>query len=366
MAFTQALYYPWIDVQNSTWLKNAMLYWDKIHTIVPESLKTPYRNNDSEEFYDNGQLIPLRVNSNMRDVNILEDKVWEYFNTKETAALFLTNTSNGKINLYRDKLPPGLRNSLLYLEKLPSQVRYAFEHLMENKGSTVSTDAKFAHFYMTLLATSLAENRNFSLLTDTSAYKNLSQIVQLDNTINLIQPDIDFNRHRYHNDQKQLSEALLSNLLIERINLAPNTPAKKIIKFKKEYKDELGRFRTKVSELSATLKMKADIRVIRQQIEDLIINEIKPAQDDLKNALISNRIKCAKGFFTISFFSIPSTSLAQIILGTTLGPVALFAAAGVSVTTQAVMYNKEKKGILNKNPYSYLLMLEKKFTKNVL
>jgi hypothetical protein len=43
LAFTKALYYPWIDIKDEGWLKNAMLYWDKIHTIVPRSFESPYK-----------------------------------------------------------------------------------------------------------------------------------------------------------------------------------------------------------------------------------------------------------------------------------------------------------------------------------
>lgn len=41
-AFTRALYYPFIDIQNSDWLKTAVLFWDCISTIVPESHQHPY------------------------------------------------------------------------------------------------------------------------------------------------------------------------------------------------------------------------------------------------------------------------------------------------------------------------------------
>jgi hypothetical protein len=35
MAFTRALFYPTIDIQNEDWLKTAILFWDEISTIVP-------------------------------------------------------------------------------------------------------------------------------------------------------------------------------------------------------------------------------------------------------------------------------------------------------------------------------------------
>lgn len=38
MSFTKALYYPTIDILNEDWLKTAVLFWDEINTIVPESM----------------------------------------------------------------------------------------------------------------------------------------------------------------------------------------------------------------------------------------------------------------------------------------------------------------------------------------
>src|SRR5262245_66449474 len=39
---TTALYYPWIDPRNRAMLATAILYWDKLYTIVPSSIRNPY------------------------------------------------------------------------------------------------------------------------------------------------------------------------------------------------------------------------------------------------------------------------------------------------------------------------------------
>jgi hypothetical protein len=54
-----ALYYPTIDVQDPAWLRLALLYWDKIHTIVPRAVETPYELADTAICAKEGQLIPL-------------------------------------------------------------------------------------------------------------------------------------------------------------------------------------------------------------------------------------------------------------------------------------------------------------------
>lgn len=41
MSYTKALYYPTIDIEDSEWMKTAILFWDEINTIVPESQPAP-------------------------------------------------------------------------------------------------------------------------------------------------------------------------------------------------------------------------------------------------------------------------------------------------------------------------------------
>jgi hypothetical protein len=42
-----ALYYPFIDVRDQAWLRSAILFWDKIQTIVPTTITKPYLNDDT-------------------------------------------------------------------------------------------------------------------------------------------------------------------------------------------------------------------------------------------------------------------------------------------------------------------------------
>src|SRR5262245_39674702 len=86
-AFTRALYYPWIDITDEGWLKNALLYWDQIQTIVPRSMEKPYSTRTAMEFYDPGLLEPLFVESRMREIDTLASDVLTYINSAEGANL---------------------------------------------------------------------------------------------------------------------------------------------------------------------------------------------------------------------------------------------------------------------------------------
>jgi len=59
--FSEALFYPTIDISDEEWLKNAYLFWNGIYTIVPESIAgNAYRNNTSSFLEDEGFLKPIR------------------------------------------------------------------------------------------------------------------------------------------------------------------------------------------------------------------------------------------------------------------------------------------------------------------
>ena len=45
MSFGHALYYPHINLTNKNWVKHALLFWDNISRIVPQSIEP----SDSED-----------------------------------------------------------------------------------------------------------------------------------------------------------------------------------------------------------------------------------------------------------------------------------------------------------------------------
>lgn len=62
MLFENALYYPTIDIKDEAWLKSAVLLWDTISTIVPESEDEPYKNELTRAFAQAGIVSPHKVN----------------------------------------------------------------------------------------------------------------------------------------------------------------------------------------------------------------------------------------------------------------------------------------------------------------
>src|SRR5262245_26340829 len=92
MPFSQAIYYPFIDITDDAWLKTSLLYWDSVRTIVPESIEDPYSSRTAQALQDAGFLLPLRVHSEMEEIEELVPEVMAHLSSPEGLALLASGT----------------------------------------------------------------------------------------------------------------------------------------------------------------------------------------------------------------------------------------------------------------------------------
>ncbi len=104
VAFSSVLYYPTIDIRNEQWLRNAILFWDKIYTIVPASHESPYRSQLSSELCQQEMLCPLRVSPEMEEVEDLTEIVEDFITDPATTDLLLSNGNSPHERISPDKL----------------------------------------------------------------------------------------------------------------------------------------------------------------------------------------------------------------------------------------------------------------------
>lgn len=367
MAFTKSLYYPWIDVLDEAWLKSAALYWDIIQTIVPEAIKRPYSTKTARQLQDQGILVPLRVRSDLHEIEDLTYDVLTYLRSQEGMEL-LAGANRHHVYLHPDKLPNSVQHlARMHPEKLPFEIR----HMLEESGLSrpsrngfLEVRDEFAIFYMTLLATRLAESIGAGLVTSSPLPHRLSLRAKTDSQMTDIIGSSERHGYEFHlyeerrSVRRELGQGMLVELILEEIAVDPKTPVERIIKYRNDHATELGRFRTKVGELTSSLPENAPLQAMRQQVSDLYINQVKPAIDDLKNSLTSSRIKwLTSGWMKLAFISAGSSSvLAGMGLATAN---ALLVGAGISLIGSGILYNVAKRDSLRANPYSYLMSLQK-------
>lgn len=373
MHFSQALYYPYIDIRDEGWLKTAALYWERMRTIVPESIDAPYSSATARALEDEHFLVPLRVNSDMDEIEQLTNDVVTYLGTEEGSQALLLSGQRST-HVHTEKIPSSLRRlTELQSEKLPWEIRNAIERVGlrgGRRGAWFELDDAFANYYMTLLATKLSERVGASLLTPLPVSERLAMAVKLDAKVAdmfINQQHLRPRRWREYEAggprrqmPRELAPGMLAHLAIERVGVAPNTPVKKLIEFRRQHSDELSRFRNEVAALTSVIDSDLPAEALRESVNDIYQNQLRPAINDLKSALDGKRIKSiSDGLLKVGTFSAASTSM-LVVSGLSV-PTALLAGAGISLAVTGVLYSTERRDALRENPCSYLLSLDKHF-----
>ena len=158
---------------------------------------------------------------------------------------------------------------------------------------------------------------------------------------------------------RDTAQAMLAQLTLEQLTISDDTPVKQILNFKQEHRSELGRFRTKLAELTKSVENDLPIEALQQRVSDIYTNDVGPAIDDLKKALKGARIKYAiESLLKTSSFSIPTGSLMYLAHA---GPHALLAMAGISLTASTVLYNLDRRKEIRDDPFSFVLAAQRNF-----
>lgn len=358
MGLTKALFYPTIDIKNEDWLKNAVLFWDEINTIVPSSIANPYKQNTTQYLADEGILKPMSVNPDHNFIEDLTADTLNYLNTNEGFQLLTQGQGQNSV-IHRDKLPRDVSRLFdIHPEKLPYEIQHQLRRSMTEEG-WFHVDSNFAVFYMTLLANKICEEKGIALLTDNSLTSNLSDLVRLDNQIAIKGRSFDFDHHHRNEKYIHRAEGLLTNLVIKGIKVSPASSLEDVVNFKKQHRDELGLFRNNIAKLTKDVTKDTSFEALKQQIEDIYHDEFLPSYNNFKKALDGSGIKwLSDNFMKVSVISTSATALPMALLGLEL-PQALLAGAGISIISSLISYNEDKKEKLRTNPYSYLLAVDK-------
>jgi hypothetical protein len=362
MAFTNALYYPSIEIGDEGWLKNAILYWDRIYTIVPTEIDQPYKSRTASELYNEGILQPLYVDSDSIDGEYMAKYFLEYIESQEGKEVLASGKGNRDdwfINL--SKLPIKIREVIErpdqgVIEK-STKIEKEFEEVfIKTDSNWVRMYENLGSYYMTLLATYLSNREGYGLLTDMASNDRLANAVRRDSNLRSVKSVY----YRRGGVERNLAQGTLADLILEKLEIDPNTPVEKIIDFRTENKSAIGKFRNQLGKLTEEItKLDMSSRNLRQDVEDIYLNSVVPSIDDLKESLkFNNIIFTSDGLFKVASISVGPTSFASAVLGLAV-PQAIIAMAGLSLVTTLVNYNVERENILRNNPYTYVLALEK-------
>jgi hypothetical protein len=355
MSFSNSLYYPWIEIEDDAWLRSACLYWDRIHTIVPASLAEPYTNAVSVELHAQGVLEPVRVNPGLPEIESLAPEVAAYLDSPEGRNMLDLRSVMASERINSDKLPRAIRRLIdIHPEKLPREVGHLLR-ASPRRGEWLQVHPAFGEFYMTLLATTIAQQRHLSLLTPSLRADLLANSARSGRRF--LQPRQPRPRMK---TPSGAAEGVVVDLILSHFAIAPDVSIKKLLAFRRKHSAELGHLRSKIAELAEGISVTESLEAARQHAKDIITNEVTPAVSNLKAALRGSRITTVtEGLLKVSFFSAAPTS-ALVAAGLAM-PAALAVGATLSLIATGVLMSVSKQKLLRENPFSYLFGLQKKF-----
>ncbi|MFW6106813.1 MAG: hypothetical protein ACOC8H_01490 [bacterium] len=260
-----AIYHPWIDPPDRAMIATAMLYWDRMYTIVPARVCDVYRNKASRIACDYGFLCPRKVATDSPEVEAASD---EFLDDLDRHAV------QTDAEIVRQNTPQLVfRDTRIHVEKMS---RNLSRHLAAGQASDADgfyrVSSEMAVPYMSRLASVIARSDGSKPLTD----RNTSQGVVVDGYVDTLPTGA------------EEAESLLATLSLSSIRMSPDTSLGALWIFREEHRSELERYRRAIRGLARQVGGAEGGRDIRAVCEELIADEINPAQEELSAKLGEN------------------------------------------------------------------------------
>lgn len=236
------LYYPTIEIKDGLWLRNAILYWDKVASIVPGMNYDEYNSIEVEYLQDADlyePIYPLELEVNQELCEKFCDEV-----IKKIQIMTYGNFGHNSITrVHREKIPV---NQMIHMQKVPVSILDYFQEkgiIQRNcDGPWINMNSEYANIYMSTLAKYLSKTHDNTMIgTDIKR--------QYSNAYGSLGGKIDINRELY------LNVAMQKILPVPNMNVA----IQDIIDFRVTYRSELLKFRRRIDDYEFALTHCIDI-----------------------------------------------------------------------------------------------------------
>lgn len=172
------LYYPYFEIQNSNWIKFALLYAEKVNLIVPEE-GDRFLSYDFRDLYESTDLLrlyrPKHEVSYPASLDAIEEIEKILRNPNIYNRSFNLNGRRNHVNNFN--IVDKWRNNHEYNFELFDQ-KYTWEfssfcrenQLAEASHNGIRLSKELAHLYMALLARVIGDKENYSPISDEKQY----------------------------------------------------------------------------------------------------------------------------------------------------------------------------------------------------
>ena len=315
------LYYPTIDIHDGVWLRNAILYWDEVSSIVPYE---NYPDFSPELLY----LQELGVYKAVYPQELFSSEFAGDFcdcivrRISDYASRTTNNgTQNGRVRIHKKKICSPDLHELIYYRKIPPHLLECFRDKRfindYNMDGWMEIDSEIGRIYMRTLAeyTIKCSGRDIVLGTDNS---NDNRAIYKCS-------------HNRADMQAQCCKINIENCLPQP---SMDVSFEDILEFKNRRNNELNAFRMKIRELETKI-YNADSPELIRHYETQFIEEWQQCSDDFYKVLKESRI----GFYLGSLVSLVATPFVGELLSPHIGqPLTSAIQSGVQLLNIGVGY----------------------------
>lgn len=237
------LYYPKININDGIWLRNALLYWDEVASIVPYE---NYEDMSHElEYLQNRGVYKAIYPQDLFSSEYAEDfcnSIIKRITAYERSVIKSDKTGkqNRRVQIHKHKIYAPAFHELIHYKKIPAQLLEVFNNKKYindyNADGWLEIDEKIAHIYMRTLAeySIKCSDKDIVLGTDTMAHSR-----------------------EIYNCSRNRSDCRGQCCKINIVNCLPqpsmDVSFEDILDFKVRRKDELNAFRAKIRELEINI-----------------------------------------------------------------------------------------------------------------
>ena len=330
-----ALYYPYIDIDDASFIKTAALYWDEIQTIVPFDGQEHYKTEISKEARESGLLKPRFVDPNDNAVN----------KTSREFALDIRNTKTKQriadvIKKYiRSRRQERPKFSTIHFDKFNTTHLLHIGFELKEVGIDITFDEEqiivptpFFDTYMTRLGASISEADGSIPVTNVSDWHN----ILIDRYVN-------------YTEERKENQAQLAIMSLQTISINRRVPLIKILNFRDHHGEELINFRRQIRELSRQIATGLNTAERQSVFEEIIQDKILPAKGEIEAKL--NESNIAFGF---SCFDIAQASIMGFICSGGRSWLRGIAGGIISLGISLTKGLREDRNISKDHPLGYL------------
>lgn len=245
------LYYPTIKIEDGIWLRNALLYWDKVSSIVPGEKYSDSNSVEIEYLWNIGLYEPVYPIEMQRD----EELCKEFCEKVKKNIKHHKKYSKADSKIHVDKMRISNEN-MVHIEKTPSSI---LDYLLDEgiakrncDGPWINMNERDANVYMATLARYLAKIHG-------------DVEIGTDNCRKFLYPYIS------EKSKKKTDRQIYLNIAMQDILPVPNLDSslEDIIDFKKQYKNELKCFKNRIDQFQGSLEECKNVKQLQERIRIL-------------------------------------------------------------------------------------------------